>query len=328
MILVTGGTGLLGGHLIRSLVEAGKPIRALYRKEPPARLQDIQHKIEWVKADILDVCALEDVMVGIEQVYHCAGVVSFVPGNNDLRKVNVEGTANVVNMALDAGVKKLVHVSSVAALGRAKVGENVINEESEWQNSKNNSKYSVSKFDGEMEVWRGIAEGLPAVIVNPSIILGTGHWDEGSSALFKNVYKEFPYYTGGVNGFVDVRDVVKAMMLLMDSPITEERFVLNAENWSYKQLFTTMAEAMNRKPPVKEATPFMTGVVWRVEKLKHMFGGKSPLITKETAHTAQLKVYYANDKILESLPGFSFRPLATTIAETGKAYVEYRSSQQ
>lgn len=327
MILVTGGTGLLGSHLIRSLVAAGKPVRALYRKQPAAALQDIQHKIEWVKCDILDVIELEQAMEGIEQVYHCAGVVSFTPGNNDLRQVNVEGTANVVNLALDAGVKKLVHVSSVAALGRVKDGIH-ISEESEWEQSKHNSKYSISKYEGEMEVWRGIAEGLPAVIVNPSIILGAGNWSEGSSALFRNAYKEFPYYTNGVNGFVDVRDVVKAMMLLMDSPITEERFILSADNWSYKELFTAMAKAMNKKPPAKEATPFMSGIVWRVEKLKHLFGGKSPLITKETAHTAQLKVYYKNDKIRECLPGFNFRPLATTIEELSRQFLQDVSAQQ
>ncbi|MBV8254715.1 MAG: NAD-dependent epimerase/dehydratase family protein [Chitinophaga sp.] len=327
MILVTGGTGLLGSHLIRSLVEAGKPVRAIYRKEPAAQLEDIRHKIEWVQGDILDVVGLEEVMEGIKQVYHCAGMVSFAPGNNSLRKVNVEGTANVVNIALDAGVEKLVHVSSVAALGRAKDGEH-ISEESEWVPSKHNSQYAVSKFDGELEVWRGIAEGLPAAIVNPSIILGSGFWEDGSSAIFKNVYKEFPYYTRGVNGFVDVRDVAKAMIMLMDAPVSGQRFILSADNWSYKDLFTSMANALHRKPPVKEATPFMTGLVWRVERLKQMFGGKSPLITKETAHTAQLKVYYDNSKIQQFLPEFHFRSLETTIAETCQDYLRDHSSQQ
>ncbi|RAJ85431.1 nucleoside-diphosphate-sugar epimerase [Chitinophaga dinghuensis] len=327
MILVTGGTGLLGSHLIRSLVEAGKPVRAIYRKAPAAQLQDIHHKIEWVEGDILDVVGLEEVMEGIRQVYHCAGMVSFTPGNNGLRKVNVEGTANVVNCALDAGVEKLVHVSSVAALGRAKDGQH-ITEESEWVPSKHNSQYAVSKFDGELEVWRGIAEGLPAVVVNPSIILGSGFWEDGSSAIFKNVYKEFPYYTRGVNGFVDVRDVAKAMMMLMDAPVTGERFILSADNWSYKDLFTSMANALHRKPPVKEATPFMTGLVWRVEKIKHMLGGKSPLITKETAHTAQLKVFYDNKKIQQFLPAFHFRSLATTIEETCQDFLRDHSSQQ
>ncbi|WP_143309354.1 NAD-dependent epimerase/dehydratase family protein [Chitinophaga vietnamensis] len=326
MILVTGGTGLLGSNLIRSLVEAGKQVRALYRKSPAAGLQDIQHKIDWFQADILDVCALEEAMAGIEQVYHCAGVVSFTPGNNQLYKVNVEGTANVVNLAIDAGVKRLVHVSSVAAIGRAKEGK-MIDEECEWEESKHNSQYSISKYLGEMEVWRGMAEGLEAVIVNPSIILGSGFWNDGSSAVFKNAWKEFPYYTEGVNGFVDVQDVVKAMMLLMDSTINEERFILSGDNWSYRQLFTEMATAMGKRPPHKLATPFMTGIVWRMERLKSMFTGKPSLITKETAHTAQLKVYYRNNKILDALPSFSYTPLQNTVRRYSEAFVKDHSTK-
>jgi nucleoside-diphosphate-sugar epimerase len=168
MILVTGGTGFLGSNLLRKLVNVGEPVRALYRKKIPYQLQDIQDKIEWVTGDILDVCVLEDVMAGVDKVYHCAAVVSFHPGNHrEMMKVNVEGTANVVNMAIDAGVKKLVHVSSVAALGRAKAN-GVIDEGNEWQESKNNSQYAVSKYLAEMEVWRANAEGLATAIVNPA----------------------------------------------------------------------------------------------------------------------------------------------------------------
>ncbi|WP_142684492.1 NAD-dependent epimerase/dehydratase family protein [Chitinophaga polysaccharea] len=324
MILVTGGTGFLGSHLIRALVAAGKPVRALYRKQPSPRLQDISDKIEWLPGDILDVCALEDAMQGVTQVYHCAAVVSFQAADKDrLLKINVEGTANVVNMALDAGVKKLLYVSSVAAIGRAKPGA-AVNEECEWEDSKNNSRYSISKFQGEMEVWRGIAEGLEAVVVNPSIILGAGFWDDGSGSLLKNAWKEFPYYTQGVNGFVDVEDVVTAMIRLMDSNISEQRFILSADNWSYLQLFTTMAQALGKKPPHIAAKPWMAEVVWRLEKVKGLFTGKQPLITRETAHTAQLKVYYENKKILAALPGFQFRPLEETIRNISAAYLRER----
>ncbi|MFY0252997.1 NAD-dependent epimerase/dehydratase family protein [Chitinophaga sp. 30R24] len=324
MILVTGGTGFLGSYLIRALVAAGKPVRALYRQQPAPQLQDIMDKIEWVPGDILDVCALEDAMAGVTQVYHCAAVVSFQANAKDrLMKINVEGTANVVNMALDAGVDKLLYVSSVAAIGRAKEGA-VIDETAEWEDSPNNSRYSVSKFQGEMEVWRGIAEGLDAVIVNPSIILGAGFWDHGSSAILKNAWKEFPYYTKGVNGFVDVEDVVEAMIRLMDGNIAGERFILSANNWDYQQLFTTMARELGKKPPHIAVKPWMAEVVWRVEKIKGMLSGKHPLVTKETARTAQMKIYYENKKVLNALPGFHFQPLEKTIRRIAAAYLQER----
>lgn len=328
MILVTGGTGFLGSHLIRALVAAGKPVRALYRQQPSPRLQDIADKIEWVQGEILDIFTLEDALVGVTQVYHCAAIVSFQAADKDrLLKINVEGTANVVNMSLDAGVKKLLYVSSVAAIGRAR--ENAaVNEECEWEDSKNNSRYSISKFQGEMEVWRGIAEGLDAVIVNPSIILGAGFWDDGSGALLKNAWKEFPYYTGGVNGFVDVQDVVLAMIQLMDSDIHAERFILSADNWGYQRLFTTMAHALGKKPPHIAAKPWMAEVVWRLEKVKGMMTGKHPLVTKETARTAQMKVNYENTKVLNALPGFQFRPLEDTIKQIAAAFLQERSGQQ
>lgn len=198
MILITGGTGFLGSHLLRTLVQSGKPVRALYRREIPQRLQDIQDRVEWVSGDILDVVRLETAMEGISQVYHSAASVSFSPADRaQMMRINVEGTANVVNMAIDAGVDKMVHVSSVSSIGRAKVG-NLIDEDCEWVESPHNTAYAVSKYQSEMEVWRGIAEGLNAVIVNPSIILGSGSWHDGSGMLFKNAWKEFPYYTSGI----------------------------------------------------------------------------------------------------------------------------------
>jgi dihydroflavonol-4-reductase len=328
MILVTGGTGFLGSHLIRALVAAGKPVRALYRQQPSPRLQDISDRIEWVPGDILDVFTLEDAMVGVTQVYHCAAVVSFQAADKDrLLKINVEGTANVVNMALDAGVEKLLYVSSVAAIGRARDNA-AVNEECEWEDSKNNSRYGISKFQGEMEVWRGIAEGLDAVIVNPSIILGAGFWDDGSGSLLKNAWKEFPYYTEGVNGFVDVEDVVQAMIRLMDSGISAERYILSAGNWGYQRLFTTMAQALGKKPPHIAAKPWMAEVVWRLEKVKGMITGKHPLVTKETARTAQMKVIYENNKVLNALPGFQFRPLEDTIQHIATAFLQERGGKQ
>lgn len=327
MILVTGGTGFLGSHLLRKLVNAGQPVRALYRKEIPHQVEDIRHKIEWVQGDVLDVGALEDAMQGIDKVYHCAGVVSFRPGEHDrMMKVNVEGTANIVNLSIDAGVKKLVHVSSTAALGRAKV-DGVLDESAEWREGKNNSRYGVSKYLAEMEVWRGMAEGLDVAIVNPSIILGAGYWEDSSGMLIKNAWKEFPYYTEGINGFTDVRDVAEAMFRLMESDIEGERFVVTTDNWKYHDLFKEMAQHLGKKPPHIAVKPWMAEMVWRIEAVKSKLSGKKALLTKETARSAQMKVYYSNKKILKALPGFSFRPLQTAIADMCEAFLEEKRQQ-
>lgn len=321
MILVTGGTGFLGSYLLRALVKAGKPVRALYRSRIPAQVQDVADRIEWVQGDVLDVVSLEEAFAGVSEVYHCAAIVSFQPDTRDaMMKINIEGTANVVNMAIDAGIRKLVHVSSVAALGRAKQNDQ-LTEKSAWEENNNNSQYAVSKHLSEMEIWRGIAEGLDAVIVNPSIILGSGFWHDGSGMLLKNAWKEFPYYTEGVNGFVDVEDVVEAMIRLMESPVSAERFILNGDNWPYRQLFNEMARHLGKKPPHIATKPWMAAIVWRIEKIRGMITGKRPLLTRETARTAQLKVYYNNGKILEALPGFRFRPLADTIGEISRNFL-------
>jgi len=326
MILVTGGTGFLGSHLLRKLVNVGQPVRALYRNAIPQQVKDIQNKIEWIQGDVLDVCALEDAMQGVEKVYHCAGVVSFTPGEHQrLMKVNVEGTANVVNLALDAGARKLVHVSSVAALGRAKEGQ--LDESSEWQESKNNSKYAVSKFLAEMEIWRGRAEGLDVAVVNPSIILGAGYWNDGSGALIKNAWKEFPYYTEGITGFTDVRDVAEIMYRLMESNIVGERFVISTDNWKYYDLFKEMAEQLGKKPPHIPVKPWMAEIVWRLEVLKSKLTGKKSILTKETARTAQMQVFYNNSKIREAFPDFSFTPLQTTIADMCRAFLEEKRQE-
>jgi nucleoside-diphosphate-sugar epimerase len=248
-------------------------------------------------------------------------VVSFSPDKRaQLFKTNIEGTTNVVNACLHTGVKKLLHVSSVAALGRIRNNE-TINEKAQWTEETNNSAYGKSKYYAELEVFRGIAEGLKAVVVNPTIILGAANWNEGSSALFKKAYEEFPWYTNGITGFVDVRDVVEAMIRLMDSDISDEKFILNAENRSYKDMLTLAAVAFGKRPPSKEAKPWMGEVIWRLDKIKALFTGNNPLLTKETARTAQAKVYFDNSKIVKALPGFSFRKMEETIADTCAVYL-------
>jgi dihydroflavonol-4-reductase len=310
-ILVTGGTGLLGSHIIQRLVEQGKTVKALYRSHIPAIKG--KEKVIWVKGDILDVVRLEEVLKEVSYVYHCAAIVSYTAKRrNELFKTNMEGTSNIVNAALNAGVKKLCFVSSISALGKTRDG-NLINEDVPWSEETNKSNYGKSKYLAEMEVWRGIGEGLPAVIVNPSIILGAGNWNDSSTKIFKTAYEEFPWYTEGVTGFVDVEDVVSAMIQLMESNISGERFLLNGENKTYKEIFTLAANAFAKKPPGKKVSKLMANVVWRVEAIKSLLTGKEPLLTKETADAAQSVHYYDNSKLKSFLPSFTYTPINETV---------------
>ena len=311
MIFVTGASGLLGSHLVQTLVEKGLPVKALYRNAIPTFKGS--EKINWVQGDVLDIGSLQDALQDVDQVYHCAGMVSFSPKNKiDLLHTNVDGTANVVNSCLLNGVQKLLFVSSVAALGKLNQ-QKPINETVNWTEANGNSVYGKSKYLAEMEVWRGIGEGLNAVIVNPSIILGSGDWTKGSTAIFKSAYDEFPWYTEGVTGFVDVVDTVQAMIALMNSTICAQRFIISAENISFKQLFSQIAASFGKKPPYKNVTPLLAELVWRIESFKSLFNGKQPLLTKETASTAQEKVYFVNSKLLQYLPDFSYTPILQTI---------------
>ena len=241
-------------------------------------------------------------------------------------KVNIEGTANVVNAALEAGVKKMVHVSSVAALGRIREDE-AINETMNWTEETSNSAYGQSKYLAELEVWRGIGEGLNAVMVNPVVILGAGDWNSGSSKIFQSVYNEFPWFTEGSTGFVDVRDVAKAMIQLMQSDITAQRFIISAANNSFCNVFTLIAKAFGKKPPHKKVTPLIAAVVWRIEAVKSWFTKQDPLLTKETAATAMAKVNFDNSKLKKYLPNFIYRTIEDTVAATCTAFQQKLNKQ-
>jgi dihydroflavonol-4-reductase len=208
----------------------------------------------------------------------------------------------------------------VAALGRTG-GSEEVTEEKSWEKSRYNTNYAISKFHGEMEVWRGIGEGLPAVIVNPSTILGYGDWNNTSCAIFRSVYNEFPWYTEGINGFVDVTDTARAIVRLLETDIDGERYILNGDNWSWRRLFETMAKEFGKRPPTREATPFLTGIAWRTEKLKSLFTGRSALLTRESARIAAGKTFFSNDKILKLLPDFRFTPLEETIRTACQHYL-------
>ena len=329
-VLVTGGTGFIGAYIIKELVEKGYAVRAIRRsiKLPFFISPGILNKVEWVAGDVLDVISLSEAMQDVDAVIHSAAVVSFDKRERrQMYNTNVDGTANVVNLALENGIKKLVHISSISALGRTTTGEKV-NEEKKWLNSKLNSHYGISKNKAEMEVWRGMGEGLDAVIINPSTVLGFGNWHDSSCAIFKNSYKGFPWYTKGINGFVAVEDVAKIAVLLMESNITEERFIINHENWEFRKLFEIIADGFRKKHPKWEATPFLSSIAWRVERIKSFLKNAKPLLTKETAKIALSKTYWQNDKILKALPGFSFKALESSITKACKNYADAVNNMQ
>jgi nucleoside-diphosphate-sugar epimerase len=185
-----------------------------------------------------------------------------------------------------------------------------------------NTHYAISKYHGEMEVWRAMGEGLNAVIINPSTVLGFGDWNTSSCRIFKTMHDEFPWYTTGINGFVDVEDVARTTILLMESTISEQRFIVSSDNLSFQQLFNTIADGFGKKHPYKKATPFLGGVAWRLEKIKGFFTGRKPLLTKESARVAHSNTWFDNEKILRTLPGFSFTPLQESIQKACKNYLQ------
>ena len=327
MVFVTGGTGLLGAHVLIELLVRGKEVRALKRSSSNlAQVQSVFQfylkdkaqaefdQIQWVEGDINDISSLEDGMRGCEVVYHCAGLVSFVKKDfKKLIKVNKEGTANVVNCALAEGVDHLCYVSSTAAIGRSELKQ-VYDESNKWVNSEENSNYSVSKFLAENEVWRGVEEGLNAVIVNPSVILGVGNWNDSSISIFKVVKKGLKFYTPGANAFVDARDVAFAMSELSQRRIFNDRFLCFSENLKFKELFDIVAAEFKVKPPSILVKAWMAGVAWRLEGLMRFFFGRKQNITKETARSSMSTSIYSNQKIKDAI-GMEFIPIAQSVKE-------------
>jgi len=333
MILVTGATGLVGSYLLYDLLKAGEPVRAILHN--PASLSHTRkiftslgsdadlliNRIEWVNGDVLDYFSLTDAMKGVQKVYHCAAIVSFDPNDRDLmRMINVEGTANVVNAALETGVEKLCHVSSIASLGRTE-NSNVIDEKSQFKTSSYNSRYSLSKFEGEREVWRGAAEGLKVVIVNPSVILGYGDPEKGSTKMFATIRRNSWFYGKGTNGFVDVQDVVRAMTGLMESQVQQERFVVSGGDFSYREIFSMIAKGFGKTEPRYAVPALALEFVWRLEWLRAKLTGAKPLITRETARTSKGNFYYATKKIHCTL-NFEFTPVQNVISRTSRLIQE------
>ena len=327
MILVTGGTGLVGAHLLYQLTQDNEQVKAIYRSEEKLALvkkvfsyytNNVDNafvKITWVKADITDVPSLEAIFNNVTYVYHAAALVSFDPKDYfAMRKVNIEGTANIVNLCIDYNIKKLCFVSSIAAVGDSVNGK-LITEEDEWVDTKDQHGYAITKYGAEMEVWRGSQEGLDVVIVNPGVILGSGFWKDGSGKLFSQIYNGFKFYTEGVTGFISVKDVVKAMVLLMHSEIKNERYILVSENVSFKELFFNIADTFNKKRPNIKVGKIITGIFWRLDACLTFITGKKPLLTKNSAKSSHNKSYYSNNKIKTAL-NIEFKTVLDTVKET------------
>ncbi|MBQ4819735.1 NAD-dependent epimerase/dehydratase family protein [Aquimarina sp. MMG016] len=334
MILVTGATGLVGTHLLVKLIQEKKKVRALYRTEKKkeqakkvfssnfsedgAALFD---SIEWFKASINDVPLLSEAFKNITHVYHCAARITFNPSHyKKLRKINIEGTANIVNLCLIHDVEKLCHVSSIAALGDDP-SKSSLDEKAEWNPEIPNSVYAITKYGAEMEVWRGTQEGLNAVIVNPGVIIGPGFFNTGSGYLFKKIYTGMKYYTTGTTGYVAINDVVNVMNQLMEGHYNKERYILVGENLSFKTAFSMMAEALNKPVPKKKASPFLMKIAFYLQLFSKTFFRTKRTIFKSSIKSAFSTTMYKNDKIKKELT-YSFTPVKKAIQETATAFLK------
>lgn len=333
MILVTGGTGLVGGHLLLKLTEGTMAVRATYRNKKNidktrllfahyGRQQDFT-TIQWAEADINDIPALEEAFAGITQVYHCAANVSFDPKDEELlRKVNIEGTANMVNLSLAFGIEKFCHVSSIAALGDPIIPGSVIDEETEWNPEVYHSDYQITKYGAEMEVWRAWQEGLNVVIVNPGLIFGRGYWEQGSGAVFKAVKRGQYFYTLGNCGIVAVEDVVNVMLQLMAGDVNGQRYTVVAENVTFKTILDMVAKGMGKTGPSVFATKLMMAVAWRTDWLLSKLLGRKRMLTKHMAQSAYTTEPFDNSKITQLLH-YRFIAMEPYIEELAKEYIKH-----
>jgi len=332
MILVTGGSGLAGSHLLYLLCRAGRKVRAIKRNTTDVsgvlrtfayydnRHFELFNSIEWVDASLEEITSLDEALKGVRQVYHCAGLVSFAASDRDkLLQVNAEGTANLVDAALKAGVEKFCHVSSIAALGRGGIN-GVTTEQSAFEPSARNSWYARSKYAGECEVWKASLEGMKTIVVYPSVIIGPGEWSRSSATLIPLVYKGLKFYTKGINGYVDVRDVASACMQLMDSSVENQGFLLSAEDISYQELFNGIADALGKPRPSIYANRVLTSIAWRSALLASLFTRKAPVMTRATARTAH-GIYRYNSQKIKCMIDFKFRSVAEAVQHTAAIFL-------
>lgn len=335
MILVTGGTGLVGSHLLYKLLQTEEKVKAIYRRAH--KLDAVKHvfsyysedwktlydKIEWHETDITNIPQLTEAFVNITKVYHCAAFISFEPDKyKTLRKINIEGTANIVNLCISNSIKKLCYVSSIAAIGQTNNPENLINETTEWNPENDNSVYAITKYGAELEVWRGTQEGLDAVIVNPGIILGPGFWrGSGSGSLFHQIYKGLAFYTKGSSAYVDVLDVVDIMIRLMQGEIKNEGYIVISENMSFKEFNLITAKALDVSKKQKLVKPWQLNILWRLDWLKHRLFGKRRRLSKQLASTLSSVTRYDNSKITSEL-NYKFNTTEDDIKKVSEFYLK------
>ena len=330
MIFVTGGTGLVGSHILLKLSQSNISFKALKRESSSLDIcKDVFtyynaesqfNQIIWINGDVNDIPSLEEGMKNCTKVIHAAAIVSF--HNNDqeiMCKINVEGTINIVNVALSVGITKLSYISSIAALGRNTTSD-IVDEDCKFKISKKENNYSLSKYYSEQEVWRASQEGLDVVILNPSVILGPGDWTKGSSQIFQKIYNGLKYYTRGSTGYVDVTDVAECAIKLLQSDIKNERFIINGENLKFRELFDMISEGFNKKKATVKVTPLMKELAWRIELFRSFITGKRPLLTKETANSAMKNSSYSTKKVEDAI-SFKFVP----IKESVKKYCKWFS---
>ena len=320
-ILVTGGTGFVGSYILRYLIKKDySNVHSLKRNNSKTDLiADIEKEITFHNADINDIPALEEAVKDMDYVIHTAAVVSFRPKDrNKMMKVNVEGTANLVNICLDNGIKKLIHISSIASLGRKESGK-IIDENTEWEDSSTNSDYSISKYLSEMEVWRGFTEGLDMAILNPSMIMGAGYWDIGTNEIIKKVNNGLKFYPTGTNGFVDVRDVAEMAILLIEKDISGERFICSAENIKLEKLLNEIALGLGKKPPkIKLSRSLMSVAAFFIDLIS-LFPGYNSNLSSQSIKNAFFDSLYDNSKSKEVL-GFEYRDINKTLTETAELF--------
>lgn len=315
--LVTGGTGLLGSHLIKKVLAEGGKVRCLRRSNSDlSMLAEVANQIEWADADILDITALGEAMQGVDYVIHAAAMVHFGhgPKRTLMGKVNIQGTQQVVNAALDAGVKKICYISSVAAVGRQDDKE-YVDETGKWEDAAHPSFYGFTKYHGELEVWRGMAEGLDAVAVNPSIVMGTGDWGHSSLKILQYIWKGKRFVPVGNINCVDARDVADAVWMLLHSPISGERFILNGFSMSYKDFFEEVSGRFGKNTKYILFKPWMGAIAWRLAWAASLLLGKAPIINKETIESSAMTTKFDGSKIARML-GFRYRSKDDTLSWT------------
>lgn len=320
LILVTGATGFLGTYLTRLLLDKGYRVRAIRRENSDiSHLQAYSDKIEWAYTDLTDLHGLDEAFEGVNVVCHCAAIPSFHPKDYEkMYAANVSGTTNVVNMSLHHRVRKLIHVSSIAALGRTP-GRLRLDESCDWVEGKDNHFYGQTKHQAEIEVWRGIAEGLNAVMVLPSVIIGVKNWNDGIAAFWGRVDKGLKFCPDGKSGFVDVRDVVLFIERMIATDAPGERFILNADNMSHLEFFTRVARSLDRRPPYIIIGKWLAELAWRVERVKELILGTPPLVTKASARAGTTHYEYDNTRSL-GVDGFRYRTVDETITDMSDLY--------